>query len=952
MDLADIEAFCEGLIAEGDGRSAQTKPAQSNDLNAIQATSSKSFVPSAKLSIEEKPSIESDDTPKILFVAPVSSKRSFGRLKNALKAPTGSKRKRGRRSDFAQITTDLESDGAMSKKAKRKAKAHTKTTNEPMKTGELINLISDDAEVTTSTNPATQVLPDKANVQDERVQLRQRLVDLIETEAGTIAQIIGSKLFTEPVEPSTSSAPPKATLLKADPTLSTAINAQSSVRAKRTNQTDSYAGRNGNIESTSSRPVSRLPCSQGIVKSEGSSDIKDEDSDAIKTETSDGTKDNDFDIVKREGPEDTESDDSDVAKCEASHDIRAEMSTGRHEDMPSSPPITPALTLGLGTTQDHDSMSLTGNGDVNAIGDYHGDEEVECVGAQSDLPAAGDDADDEYSDGDEEPPDLPSISDILARPTPSKAALIRRVRSKAVPTRFAPPKHALPKVPPKDTVDLTSSSNDSENDRRELDALLAEPKARPWYDSQSDVAYTDHESVSNRTSSVSTHGISSESGDVVESEYDYLPQKTKPKKTVYDTDTDDEHTDEREDNKVRTIAAKNKTRKRKTVIDVDSQSDHTSESEDNEVPAVTGKKKTGKSKGKPVVIVKKKTGKTKWKPTNNWTKHRFLVEGMEVVAGVSKKCMLAMLQSKIVIYTTQLIVWQVLWILGAQMEPFASSSLDNLPRERLRTHFERLGCFPAFMEKGETHGIGRAAKSRKNCKFSTKPCLLKIIGLGVVCTSCGKHHADQGLDWIVILLIGCGILVGKTLALYVKKGMHISHRCGFNWCINPFHFWIEHLTVNEDRKKCHSRRKQGTQLQCKHSPPCILGPADSPRPRPTHRAYRAQLQRFADLEYDTCDNCEYTGTGPEVMFHVMKHHALEPEVERTKEEMGFNCIACGLYIRSRGTIDIHRKNILTGKKCTPAIPRGNITEIIEQGCTLLCGLDKLVDTTTAGVEED
>ncbi|KAK3683254.1 hypothetical protein LTR37_020397 [Vermiconidia calcicola] len=141
----------------------------------------------------------------------------------------------------------------MSKKAKRKAEAL------PKPTGEVINLVSDDvAELTTPADFVIQFLANlvdlkakvsdggwlgklgtSMHVHDERAKLFQWLVNL-ETAATTIAKIEDS---TEPAEASTSSAAPEATLAKSISTSLAAPSIVSSILAKWTIQTNSYAGR-------------------------------------------------------------------------------------------------------------------------------------------------------------------------------------------------------------------------------------------------------------------------------------------------------------------------------------------------------------------------------------------------------------------------------------------------------------------------------------------------------------------------------------------------------------------------------------------------------------------------------------------------------------------------------------------------------------------------------------
>lgn len=189
-----------------------------------------------------------------------------------------------------------------------------------------------------------------------------------------------------------------------------------------------------------------------------------------------------------------------------------------------------------------------------------------------------------------------------------------------------------------------------------------------------------------------------------------------------------------------------------------------------------------------------------------------------------------------------------------------------------------------------------------NARYRNKHPSMRLFKVNERCGKCDMYHDDKAVSWLQLLLITVGTLDKKTLEGYIRNG-EFSHLCGHNWCINPFHIHVEPAFTNDSRKKCHSQRGGGEQVQCDHVPPCILEP--SPAPRKVRKIYVKKLHRmqkehkkkvvhtFVDESDDA--NVTFEGTTLDYMQHLIDNAPVS-EPALTLDDMAFQCPGCHAWL--------------------------------------------------------
>jgi len=89
----------------------------------------------------------------------------------------------------------------------------------------------------------------------------------------------------------------------------------------------------------------------------------------------------------------------------------------------------------------------------------------------------------------------------------------------------------------------------------------------------------------------------------------------------------------------------------------------------------------------------------------------------------------------------------------------------------------------------------------------------------------GRGHVQikmKGIKYLGHRIMACA---REKPYVYVEYSKDIkndaSHLCWNNWCINPYHIWIENTLINQSRDCCKIFYEENGYM-CPHSPPCVL----------------------------------------------------------------------------------------------------------------------------------
>lgn len=289
----------------------------------------------------------------------------------------------------------------------------------------------------------------------------------------------------------------------------------------------------------------------------------------------------------------------------------------------------------------------------------------------------------------------------------------------------------------------------------------------------------------------------------------------------------------------------------------------------------------------------------------------------------ASRCTLELFKLPSTKYTAQTIVWQLLFIMGVRIEPFAAQTSGLIPTEKLRDIFQQLGHFPAFTE---AEGI---ASDRYAC-IDKKPLSLSIFGAGedivardcsfetdceagIECTTCEHHHLDTKCTWQMVMMLGSGLFTDADLQRWATDNLHMSHKCGRAWCINPACQIIETKSENGKRVKCHSHRRTGSESEsdsdweCEHSDPCDMSTKDLDF-KPVYDRLQKTFKDFKRATDVDCpvEGCEQRGRGADVLYHCMKIHAKEQEPLRSYKELVIECPKCEAPLTYWKSVKVNR----------------------------------------------